>query len=83
VSGIGFHLSAKFAALEATHKNEILLAMGSKENYETKFIVNVFQCNWLLAPKDVGAELWNVPPRILGLSLEALEIFPPGGDEPQ
>jgi hypothetical protein len=57
--------------------------MGSKENYETKFIVNVFQCNWLLAPKDVGAELWNVPPRILGLSLEALEIFPPGGDEPQ
>ena len=34
-----------------------------------------------LSAKDVGAELLNVPLRILGLPLEALQIFTPGGDE--
>ena len=34
-----------------------------------------------LSPKDVGAELLNVPVRILGLPLEALQIFTPGSDE--
>jgi hypothetical protein len=34
-----------------------------------------------LSPTDIGAELLNVPLRILGLPLEALQIFTPGGDE--
>jgi AsmA-like C-terminal region len=36
-----------------------------------------------LSAKDVGAELLNVPLRILGLPLEALQIFTPGSDEPK
>jgi len=35
-----------------------------------------------LAAQDVGAELINVPLRILGSPLDALKLFVPGGSPP-
>jgi hypothetical protein len=35
-----------------------------------------------LSPKDVGAELLNIPVRILGIPFGAMKLFTPGGAEP-
>ena len=35
-----------------------------------------------LAPQDIGAELINVPLRILGSPLDALKLFVPSGPAP-
>jgi hypothetical protein len=36
-----------------------------------------------LSPTDVGAELLNIPMRILGLPLEAIRLFTPNFGEPE